>query len=64
LHARTDLSATGVTDAGLVHLEALSKLERLEIISTKVSAKGIERLKKALPNCSIFSVKPKRHSVD
>jgi hypothetical protein len=42
-----------VTDAGLVHLEALPKLKDLTLVSSKVTAAGVERLKKTLPDCTI-----------
>ncbi len=48
-----DLGGTPVTDAGLVHLRGLSKLKLLRLHKTKVTAAGIEELRKALPQCKI-----------
>ena len=42
-----------VTDAGLVHLKGMTKLERLYLAGTKVTTTGVADLKKALPNCRI-----------
>jgi serine/threonine protein kinase len=39
-----------VTDEGLLHLSGLKELKELNIHQTKVTAVGIEALKKALPN--------------
>lgn len=46
-----DLSGTQITDAGLEHLERLSGLRSLGL-GASVSNRGIERIKKALPNCA------------
>ncbi|HEX4150008.1 MAG TPA: SUMF1/EgtB/PvdO family nonheme iron enzyme, partial [Pirellulales bacterium] len=42
-----------ITDAGLIHLEPLKSLKSLELGGTKVTAAGVEKLQKALPNCKI-----------
>ena len=47
------LSNTRVNDAGLVHLERLTKLEQLTLFDTKVTAAGVKKLQQALPKCKI-----------
>ena len=42
-----------VTDAGLIHLEPLKKLEKLKLIDTKVTKPGLEKLYKVLPKCVV-----------
>ena len=44
-----------LTDAGLVHLKGLTKLEDLNLIGTQVTAAGVAELKKALPKCRNIS---------
>ncbi len=56
--ARLSLAESQVTDVGLAHLKDCTSLISLELKgrkvgSTKVSAAGIEELKKALPKCKI-----------
>ena len=41
------------TPAGLVHLEGLKSLERLELSGGWVSTSDVRALRKALPDCSI-----------
>ena len=48
-----NLTVTRVTDAGLVHLKGLTKLESLELGLTKITRAGIAELKQVLPNCKI-----------
>jgi eukaryotic-like serine/threonine-protein kinase len=48
LHNNTQLS-----DAGLAHLKDCKKLAELLVQKTKVTAEGINELKKALPRCKI-----------
>lgn len=43
-----------ITDAGLTHLTGLDKLTDLSLTNTKVTAKGVEGLAKALPRCKII----------
>ena len=43
----------GPTDAGLIHLKGLTKLETLELNGGWVSEAAVEDLQKALPNCKI-----------
>ena len=49
-----DVSLTQITDAGLEHLEGLTKLEWLSLIDTQVTPEGVKKLKKALPECVIL----------
>jgi len=48
-----DLRNTMVTDLALEFLWRLKKLELLNLADTKVSAEGVSKLQKALPNCEI-----------
>jgi hypothetical protein len=48
-----DLGSTSVTDAGLVHLSELKNLRMLWFDRSLVTDKGIEDLRKALPDCVI-----------
>ena len=50
---RLDLLLTKIDDAGLTYLVGLDKLTKLIIGKTKVTAKGVEKLAKALPKCRI-----------
>ena len=47
------LGSTGVTDAGLPHLESLESLKDLKVTRTAVTADGVAKLKDKLPNCEI-----------
>jgi len=49
-----NISHTRVTDAGLEHLRALAKLERIYPHGTAVTDAGVEGLGKALPNLQIL----------
>jgi hypothetical protein len=42
-----------VSDAGVQYLERLPQLRRLRLARTQVTDAGIQRLQKALPNCTI-----------
>jgi hypothetical protein len=42
-----------VTDAGVQHLERLPQLRTLNLVRTQVTDAGIQRVQKALPNCTI-----------
>ena len=42
-----------MTDAGLVHLEGLAKLETLGLNNTQVSDAAIKKFQQALPNCKV-----------
>ncbi len=53
-----DLSETNVTDADLKHLNWLTQLETLTLEGTMVTAKGVERLRQALPDCKIATPSP------
>jgi internalin A len=48
------LDGTNVTDTGLKELAAIKQLRFLHLNETKVTDKGVEELKKALPECSFF----------
>jgi hypothetical protein len=51
-----DLSVTVVTDAGLEILAAQKNLKHIDLGSTpKVTAAGVAKLRKALPDCRIDS---------
>ena len=52
-HTALNLSGWKITDAGLVHLKGLTKLETLSLNFTKVTDAGVADLQKALPNCKI-----------
>jgi hypothetical protein len=43
----------GVTDAGIVHLKGLTKLKDVDLRATKVTDKGAQELKKALPEAEV-----------
>jgi hypothetical protein len=50
-----NLGGTQITDKGLHHLESMSNLPRLFLYNCpKVTAEGVARLQKALPNCKIY----------
>ena len=48
-----NLYQTEVTDAGLAHLEGLKSLKNLYLWQTKVTPEGAEKLRQALPGCTI-----------
>jgi WD40 repeat protein/serine/threonine protein kinase/Leucine-rich repeat (LRR) protein len=48
------LGTTGVSDVDLEHLSGLKSLKNLELRGTKVTATGVARLQKALPDCEIM----------
>ena len=48
-----DLRRNKITDAGLVHLEKLSKLKNLYLIGTQVTPAGVSKLQKKLPDAKI-----------
>ena len=50
---RLSLAGSGATDASLERLQDLVRLHQLDLTDTKVTAKGIAQLKKALPKCDI-----------
>ena len=47
------LGGTKVTDRGIAGLEACKGLTTVRLAKTKVTPQGIERLKKALPGCTV-----------
>ena len=47
------LIGTKITDAGLLRLKRLTKLQRLVLDFTKVTDAGVADLQKALPDCKI-----------
>ncbi len=46
-------SCFGVTDAGMTHLTGLTKLKEFWLPFTKVTDKGIAKIKKVLPSIKI-----------
>ena len=48
-------SGPNVTDTGIAHLENMKKLRRLALVDTSVTAKGVEKLQTALPDCEIVT---------
>jgi hypothetical protein len=50
---KLDLEFDMITDAGLAHLKKLPRLRELDLRWTKVTAGGVNQLKKVLPNCQI-----------
>jgi len=55
LHGLYLLGTSQITDAGLVHISAITSLERLFLGRSKVSDLGVAELKEALPNCEIIA---------
>ena len=49
-----DLDHTQVTDAGLEHLEGLTRLRTLVVGGCYVTRNGAQKLEQALPNCIIY----------
>ena len=45
---------TAVTDAGLIHLTRLKRLEIVNLQRTKVTMSGIAELQRSLPNATIY----------
>ena len=50
---KLSLAGSLLTDIGARHLEALTGLTTLDLRKTRVTAEGIDALKKALPKCEI-----------
>ncbi len=59
-----NLQRTKVTDAGLIHLHGLTKLEGLDLGGTKVTDAGAKGLRKALPNCTILAGEVQRTELE
>ena len=51
------LSGSGITDAGLEHLKGLGNLRTLTVFSSGVTAEAIDRLRQALPECRIVTLR-------
>jgi hypothetical protein len=51
------IRSPNVTDAGLVHLERLSRLLSLNLVGTQVTPEGVARLRKALPRLMLVEVR-------
>ena len=51
---KLSLRRTAITDTGLAHLPALSNLRNLDLNDTGVTAAAIDKLKKALPELTVF----------
>lgn len=49
-----DLSDTGITNEGLVHIAQIKSLRFLDLTETKVTEDAIERLRAELPDCQIW----------
>jgi serine/threonine protein kinase len=52
---KLSLIGLAVSDAGLPYLQGLSALQELDLTKTKVTAKGVADLRKALPRCQVLS---------
>ncbi len=48
-----EMDHTGVTDAGLKHLDKMKSLKRLSLRQTKVTADGVDSLRKLRPECQV-----------
>jgi hypothetical protein len=46
--------AVAVSDAGVAHLKKLPHLTKLVLSGTRVTSKGVDDLKEALPHCTII----------
>jgi hypothetical protein len=49
-----NLVGTGITDAGVAHLESLRGLRTLYLWRTGVTGDGVERLKSSLPEAEVI----------
>jgi internalin A len=49
-----NLSDTPITDAGLVSMKGLTKLESVMVGNTQVTDAGVKALNRALPNLTIY----------
>jgi hypothetical protein len=49
---------TQISDAGLVHLKELKKLEMLKVYDTRVTQQGMNELHAALPQCVVWVPSP------
>jgi internalin A len=49
------LFSTGITDAGLEHVEGLARLRLLNLWNTKVSDAGLERIKMELTHAGLLN---------
>lgn len=47
------LQSTQVTDTGLLHLTKCSELVRVSIAHTRITSEGVQKFKRALPNCTV-----------
>ena len=50
-----DLRLTAISAVGLKHLIGLSRLDYLELDSTRIGSAGLEAFRKAIPECIITS---------
>lgn len=48
------LDRTNITDSCIEHLVGLKSLAILHVSSTNITSKGVEKIKSALPSCSVF----------
>jgi hypothetical protein len=52
---RLDLDNTAVTDAGLGHLTGLPRLQELLVRETRITRRGVTRLRKARPGLRVYA---------
>jgi hypothetical protein len=53
-----DLDGAPITDAGLKHLYSLKKLKTVMLSNTQITQRGMDDLKRALPNANLVSSPP------
>ncbi len=53
------LGNTDITDEGLVYLARCKKLTQLDLRKTWVSDEGAAAIRKALPGCKVYHVRPR-----
>jgi hypothetical protein len=53
-----EVSDTNISDEGLQHLRELNSLRFIYLDGTKVTKKGVEELRAALPDCCVVMCPP------